>query len=337
MLHHDLAADEADHTPVVSTGHLPEPHVVAALLAEAHERYSAVHVGTVADYIPALAEADPSWFGLSVVSVGGARFAAGDSGVPFSIQSVSKPFVFALIVESLGYDEARLLLGVDSTGLPFNSVMAIELNDERTMNPMVNAGAIAATSVVPGDSVDEKWEFILDGLSKFAGRRLEIDERVLASELETNQRNQGIARLLESYGRVYSDPLEATLNYTKQCTLIVTVNDLAVMGATLADGGINPITGVQVVSADVCKRVLSVMATAGLYEHSGAWLYEIGLPAKSGVSGAIVAIAPGKGGMATFSPPLDEAGNSVRGQLATKFLSDLLGLNMFASRGARND
>lgn len=337
MLHQDLASDEADHTPVVSTGNLPEPLVVEALLAEAYERFSTVMTGELADYIPALAAADPSWFGLAVVGVSGASFAVGDSEVRFSIQSVSKPFVFALIVEAIGYNEARLLLGVDSTGLPFNSVMAIELNDERTMNPMVNAGAIAATSAVLGDSVEAKWEFILDGLSKFAGRRLEVDEGVLISELETNQRNQGIARLLESYGRMYSDPLEATLNYTKQCSLIVTVTDLAVMGATLADGGVNPITGEQVVSADVCKRVLAVMATAGLYEHSGAWLYEIGLPAKSGVSGAIVSIAPGKGGMAVFSPPLDDAGNSVRGQLATKFLSDLLGLNLFASRGARYD
>ena len=337
MLHHDLSADESGHTPVVSTGNLPGAAVVASLLAHAHRLYAPVSTGKVADYIPALAAAQPSWFGLAVAGVSGAVFAEGDADVQFSIQSVSKPFVFALIVEALGYDEARKHVGVDSTGLPFNSVMAIELNDERTMNPMVNAGAIAATSLAPGESVDERWAFICDGLSEFAGRPLQIDLDVFDSEVSSNQRNHGIARLLESYGRIYSDPFEATLTYTQQCSLSVSVKDLAVMGATLADGGINPITGRRVVSADTCKRVLAVMATAGLYEHSGAWLYEIGLPAKSGVSGAIVAISPGKGAIATFSPPLDEAGNSVRGQLASKFLSDLLGLNLFASEAARHD
>jgi glutaminase len=334
MLHYDLSADEAEHTPVVSTGDLPDASVVAALLTEAHGLYGAVDTGKVADYIEALATADPSWFGLAVVGVSGKVFREGDAEVKFSIQSVSKPFVFALLVDALGFDEARKLVGVDSTGLPFNSVMAIELNAERTMNPMVNAGAIAATSAVPGGSAEEKWGFIHTGLSRFAGHTLEIDTDVFDSEVASNQRNQGIARLLESYGRMYSDPLEATLNYTKQCSLSVTATDLAVMGATLADGGINPITGERVIAADTCKRVLAVMATAGLYEHSGAWLYEIGLPAKSGVSGAIVAISPGKGAIATFSPLLDSAGNSVRGQLASKFLSDLLGLNLFASKAA---
>ena len=202
------------------------------------------------------------------------------------------------------------------------------------MNPMVNAGAIATTSLAPGKTADAKWQFIQQGLSRFAGRNLLLDEEVYTSEAANNQRNQGIARLLESYGRMYFDPFEATDVYTRQCSLNVTVKDLAIMGATLADGGVNPMTKERVIDAERCKRVLAALATAGMYEQSGDWLYEVGLPGKSGVSGGIVTIAPGKGGVGTFAPALDEAGNSVRGQLATKFLSEQLGLNLFASKPA---
>ena len=263
-----------------------------------------------------------------------AIYTAGDVGYEFSIQSVAKPFVFALVCQALGGGEARRRVGVNSTGLPFNSVMAVELNESRTMNPMVNAGAIATTSLAPGATADAKWRFIEEGLSRFAGRNLVLDEEVYRSEAETNQRNQGIARLLESYGHMYFDPLEATDVYTKQCSLRVTVKDLAIMGATLADGGVNPITKERVVDAERCKRVLAVLATAGMYEQSGDWLYEVGLPGKSGVSGGIVTIAPGKAGVGAFAPLLDDAGNSIKGQLATKFLSERLGLNLFASKPA---
>jgi glutaminase len=212
--------------------------------------------------------------------------------------------------------------------------MAVELNEERTMNPLVNAGAIATTSLVPGDTADEKWERIRNGLSRFAGRDLTMSQDVYESESATNLRNQGIAHLLESYGRLYFDPDEATDVYTRQCSLEVTVHDLAVMGSTLANGGVNPMTGERVVVPGVCRRVLAVMATAGLYELSGDWLYEVGMPGKSGVGGGIVTVSPGKGGLATFSPPLDAAGNSVRGQLVTKYLAERLGLNLFASEPA---
>jgi glutaminase len=315
----------------VSTGALPRIDEVRELVTEAHARYADLDDGQVADYIPALASVDPALFGISVVGVEGGVVSVGDAGHPFSLQSVSKPFVFALVLQELGAERARELLGVNSTGLPFNSVMAVELNDDRTMNPMVNAGAIATTSLVPGATAEEKWDAVLDGLSRFAGHRLEIDEEVYASESATNLRNQGIAHLLESYGRVYSDPDEATDVYTRQCSVRVTAEDLAVMGATLADGGVNPVTGEQVVDAVHCTHVLAVLATAGLYERTGDWLYDIGLPGKSGVSGGIVTMAPGKGGLATFSPRLDAAGNSVRGQAVTRHLSRRLGLNLFAS------
>ena len=217
----------------------------------------------------------------------GDAFAVGDADHAISIQSVSKPFVFALVCDALDPAEVAQRLGVDGTGLPFNSVMAFELRPDRTTNPMVNSGAIATTSLVPGATAAERWDNVRTGLSRFAGRRLELDERVYQSEAATNQRNAGIAHLLRGYGRVYCDPDDATDVYTRQCSLLVTARDLAVMGATLAGGGVNPVTGERVVSAGTCRRVLAVMATAGLYERSGEWLYDVGLPGKSGVSGGI--------------------------------------------------
>ena len=330
-MHEELPFDEATTPASVSTGDLPDPADVQRVVTEAFHRYRANTDGVVADYIPALAAASPDLFGISVVGTRGGSFEIGDVNTPFSIQSVSKPFVFALVCDDVGYDSARRRLGVNSTGFPFNSLMAVELNEDRTMNPLVNAGAIATTSLIAGATAAEKFERIRDGLSRFAGRRLSMNQDVYASEAGSNRRNQGIAHLLESYGRLYFDPDAATDVYTRQCSLEVTVHDLAAMGATLANGGVNPHTGERVVAAGVCRRVLAVMATAGLYELSGDWLYQMGVPGKSGVSGGIVTVAPGKGGLATFSPPLDPAGNSVRGQLVTKYLAERIGLNLFAS------
>jgi glutaminase len=316
----------------VSNGHLPTAEVVQELVDEAHGRFAPVLDGQVADYIPALAAAAPENFGLCVSSCGGALFEAGEARVAFSIQSISKPFLFALICQAIGEEEAREKLGVNSTGLPFNSVLAVERSGEGLSNPMVNAGAIAATSLAPGASSEEKWAFIQDGFSRFAGRRLEVDGRVFDSELASNRRNAGLATLLSDHDRIWWDPDEATELYTRQCSLSVTAADLAVMAATLANGGRQPVTGEQVIEAVHCQHVLAVMVTAGLYETSGDWLYATGLPGKSGVAGGMITVAPGKGGLATYSPPLDEAGNSVRGQLTARFLSERLGLNLFASR-----
>jgi glutaminase len=318
----------------VSTGALPDPIDLHQLLAASHERHLDVHDGTVADYIPALADAPPDAFGACVAGVGGALFSVGDAQVEFSIQSISKPFVFALVCDAVGHEAAQVQLGVNSTGLPFDSVMAIELSEDRTLNPMVNAGAIATTSLVPGATAEDRWQFVLEGLSRFAGRELVLDREVYDSESSSNLRNHGIAHLMDSYGSVFCDPEVAVDVYTKQCSLLVTAEDLAVMGATLANGGVNPLSGTRVVQAATCARVLAVLATAGLYELTGDWLYEVGLPGKSGVSGGIVTVAPGKGGLGTWSPPLDAAGNSVRGQLLTRDLSEVLGLNLFASEPA---
>jgi glutaminase len=315
----------------VSTGHLPPPEHIREVVDEAYARYAGNSEGRVSRVYPALERVSPDLFGVCLVGTSGATYALGDVDHHFTIMSISKPFVFALVCQELGPTVARQYLGVNATGLPFNSVEAVDRSPDGRTNPMVNPGAIMTTSLVPGASSKEKWAFIHQGLSKFAGQTLPLDEEVYASAVETNQRNQGIASILLSLGRMYSDPREATDLYTRQCSLAVTARDLAVMGATLADGGVNPITGEPVVDPAVCHYTLAVMVTAGLYETSGDWLYEIGLPGKSGIGGGIVTVSPGKGGVATFAPPLDQAGNSVKGQLVTRHISQHLGMDLFVS------
>ena len=322
---------EQAERPYVSTGHLPEPELVQRLVSDVHRRFKSNGEGQNSQVYPALARVPSDLFGVCVVGTSGRIYEAGDTGYEFSIMSVSKPFVFALVCETIGPEEARAKLGANATGLPFNSLAAIEHGSGRT-NPMVNAGAIAATSLVPGDTAEDQWRFIHDGLSRFAGRRLALNEEVYASAAQTNYRNRSIARLLQSYDRIYCDAKQATDLYTRQCSLNVSAHDLAVMGATLADGGVNPVTRQRVVDPAVCHYALTVMITAGLYETSGDWLYDIGLPGKSGIGGGIVAVSPGKGGFGTFAPPLDAAGNSVKGQLAAKFLSQRLGMDLFVSQ-----
>ncbi len=333
---HPGAVGGASSGRSVSTGHLPGPDVVRRMVSEGHRRFVSNTEGKVADYIPALAKTPAPLFGVCVAGVSGAVFEAGDAGYEFSIQSVSKPFVFALVCQAIGEDQAREKLGVNSTGLPFNSVIAIERTPDGTTNPMVNAGAIAATSLVPGETADAKWAFVRDGLSRFAGRELSLNTEVYESEAATNQRNEGIAKMLRAHGRIYFDAIEATDVYTKQCSLNVTARDLAIMGATLGNGGTNPVTKDRVIDPVHCQHVLAVMVTAGLYENSGDWLYATGLPGKSGVAGGMVTVAPGKGGLGTFAPLLDDAGNSIKGQLAARLLAEELGLNLFASAPANS-
>ncbi len=325
------AVDSEPDFTHVSTGHLPKPEDVRALVDEAYERYKANDEGQVSQIYPALARMPADLFGICVVATSGNVYTAGNPDHPFSIMSVSKPFVFALVCQSSGWDAVRAKIGANSTGLPFNSLAAVERSSDGRTNPMVNAGAIATSSLVPGDTLDARWQFIHDGLSRFAGRTLPMNDEVYASASETNFRNRSIVQLLHSLGRVYCDPAEALDLYTRQCSLNVSARDLAVMGAALADGGTNPLTKERVVDAAVCHYALAMMATAGLYETSGDWLYDIGLPGKSGIGGGIVTVSPGKGGLGTFAPPLDAAGNSVKGQLVAKFLSHRLGMDLFVS------
>ncbi|WP_029349139.1 glutaminase A [Bosea sp. 117] len=327
-----FADDSRDALPsYVSTGHLPPSEVVAALVSSAHERFRGHAEGRNSEVYPSLAAMPSELFGLCVVGTNGACHTAGDWEHDFTIMSVSKPFVFALVCQEIGAREARARLGVNATGLPFNALEAMERAGDGRTNPMVNSGAIAASSLAPGANHGAKWAWIRDGLSRFAGRELVVDEDIHACAIASNFRNRAIADLLESYGRLYCDAAEAIDLYTLQCSLRVNAKDLAVMGATLADGGVNPVTGARVIDAETCRYALAVMATAGLYETSGDWLYEVGLPGKSGIGGGIVTVAPGKGGLGTFSPRLDAAGNSVRGQLAARYLSERLGLSLFAS------
>jgi len=316
----------------VSTGRLPSAERVRALVKDAYERFKSNTDGENSKVYPALARVPSDLFGICVVGTSGNVYAAGAAEHEFTIMSVSKPFLFALVCEAVGVQAVREKVGVNATGLAFNSLEGIERNPDGRTNPMVNSGAIATTSLVPGASLAAKWKVIHDGLSRFAGRPLPLNDEVYASASETNYRNQSIARLLQSYGRIYMEPAEAVDLYTKQCSLNVSARDLAVMGATLADGGVNPITKERVVGAAVCHYALAVMATAGLYETSGDWLFDIGLPGKSGIGGGIVTVSPGKGGLGTFAPPLDRAGNSVKGQLVSAFLSQELGMDLFVSR-----
>lgn len=323
--------DQVD-IPFVSTGHLPAADTIQCMVDEAYASFQSNTDGQNSQVYPALAAVPSELFGICLVGTSGNIYGAGECDYEFSIMSVSKPFVFALVAEMIGADAVREKIGVNATGRAFNSAEGIERGDDGRTNPMVNSGAIATTSLVPGNSVTEKWRFIRDELSRFAGRELPLNEEVYASASETNFRNQSLARMLQSYNRLFIDPADAVDLYTRQCSLNVTARDLAVMGATLADGGVNPITKQRVVDPWVCHYVLAVMATAGLYETSGDWLYNIGLPGKSGIGGGIVTVSPGKGGMAAFSPRLDSAGNSVKGQLATQFLSQRLGMDLFVSK-----
>jgi glutaminase len=317
--------------PYVSTGHLPSPRQVQDAVDEAYRRYRPDASGEVSRTYPALARVPGHLFGICVAGTSGSIYRAGDTGHEFTIMSVAKPFVFALVCDVLGDEPVRQKLGVNATGLPFNSLAFVERSADGRSNPMVNAGAIAATSLAPGEDSAARWRFLSDGLSRFAGRDLTLSEEVYASASTTNHRNRAIANLLASRRRIYCDPAEAVDLYTRQSCLLTTTGDLAVMSATLADGGVNPVTGVRVVTPAVCQHALAVMATAGMYETSGDWLFDVGVPGKSGIGGGIVAVSPGKGGLGTFSPLLDQAGNSVRGQLAARHLSRTLGLSLFAS------
>ncbi len=325
-------AAHATVAPYVSTGRLPPADLVKSLVAEAYERCRSNTDGQNSQVYPALARVASNLFGICVVGTNGNVFAVGDADHEFTIMSVSKPFLFALVAQLLGPDEVRDKIGVNATGRAFNSVEGIERGDDGRTNPMVNSGAIATTSLVPGKDLEQKWQFIHAGLSRFAGRTLTVNEEVFACAAATNSRNQSLARMLQSYGRIYMAPADAVDLYTKQCSLNVSAKDLAVMGATLADGGVNPLTREHVVDPVVCQYALAVMATAGLYETSGDWLYDIGLPGKSGIGGGIVTVAPGKGGLGTFAPRLDRAGNSIKGQLVARFLSQRLGMNLFVSK-----
>jgi len=303
---------------------------IEAALDSAYAQFKDLKEGANADYIPALAQVDPDIYGIALVTVDGRVYTKGDVASEVSIQSISKVFTMAKVIEEQGPAAIADNMGVDATGQVFNSIVAVEQYKGAEMNAMVNAGAITATSMVSGSTRAEIWNKILSYYGDFAGRPLGVNQEVFKSESDTNQRNQAIAMLMYAYGHIKADPLRATDIYTEQCSVSVNAKDLAAMAGTLANGGVNPVTGKVVMRSENVPEVLAVMATAGLYDDSGQWLYRTGLPAKSGVGGGIIAVSPGKFGIAVISPPLDAAGNSVKAQKTIEAVSNALGGNPYA-------
>lgn len=295
----------------------------------AYAKYKSLKEGKNADYIKELATVDPNIYGIAIVTADGKVYTSGDLSSRVSIQSISKVFTLARVIEEQGPRAVADKIGVDATGLRFNSIVAVELQKGKEINPLVNPGAIAATSLIKGNDSVAKWKNVLDTHNAFAGANLKLNMPVYISEAGDNLRNQAIAHLLLAYGRMYFDPVQATDIYTKQCAINVNAKDLAVMAGTLANGGVNPITKVKVVSPETAAFTMGVMATAGLYDDSGQWLYAVGLPGKSGVGGGIIAVCPGKFGIAVISPPLNEVGNSVKAQKTIYEIVKELGANPF--------
>lgn len=299
-------------------------------LNDLHARISQVQDGTVATYIPELAKADPDWFAISVVSVDGQAIEVGNVDQLFSIQSVSKPFVFGLALESHGREEVLSKVAVEPTGQAFNSIVLDEATN-RPFNPLVNSGAIATADLIDGVDFPERVGRLLGMFSRYVGRPVYIDNGVFLSERKTGHRNRAMAHLMLNFGMV-KDRVDETLElYFQQCSVLVNCHDLAVMGATLANGGVNPITGERAIKAEYVKDLLSVMLSCGMYDYAGEWAFRVGLPAKSGVSGGIVAVVPGQFGIGVFSPKLDPRGNSARGIRVFRELSERFGLHVFES------
>ena len=310
----------------------PRQDLVKRSVDEAYAKFRSDTSGKNASYIPYLAQVDSRLFGISVVSTDNQTHSVGDITYAFSMQSIAKVFTLALAIEEIGPDKVFERIGSEPTGRAFNSVEAVVEMPTHTGNPLVNAGAIATVSLISGATADEKWKKLLAFYSKAAGEPLSLIDAVYKSEAATNEGNRALAALLLKYQRIYSDPVEAVDIYTKSCSVGVNVKQLAQMGATLANNGLNPLTGDQVIKAADVPYILSAMTMAGLYDGSGGWAWHVGLPAKSGVGGGIVAIAPGKGAIGVFAPRLDDAGNSVKAQKVINYVADKLDMNLFSPR-----
>jgi glutaminase len=305
---------------------------IQAYLESLHRSLANQNGGTLASYIPELTKADPAWFGICLVTMDGTAYVAGDSEQMFTIQSISKPFVYATALADRGQEFVSGKVGVEPSGDAFNSI-SLHPQTGAPMNPMINAGAIASTSLVAGDSADQQWARIEASMATFIGRDIQVEEDVYRSESETGFRNRAIAWMLKNFGIIDGEPMASLENYFRQCSILVNCRDLAYMAATLANGGVHPLTGQRALPAEHVERVLSVMATCGMYDYAGSWLYEVGMPAKSGVGGGIIAVLPGRFGIGIFSPLLDGKGNSERGIQVCKQLSKDFGLHVFTPVG----
>jgi glutaminase len=308
----------------------PKREQVLAVVREAYEKFKTDTGGKNADYIPYLAQVDSKLFGIAIVTTDNQVLTMGDIDYSFSIQSISKVYSLALAMEEFGPEKVLQKIGSEPTGRAFNSVFAVADMPTHTGNAFVNAGAIATVSLISAKSADEKWDKILNFYRRAAGERLKLIDEVYRSEAATNTGNKALSMLLAKYDRIYADPFESVDVYTKQCSVGVNVVQLARMGATLANNGKNPVTGEQVINPANVPHILSTMMMAGLYDGSGGWAWHVGLPAKSGVGGGIVAVMPGKGAIAVFAPPLDEAGNSVKAQKVIEYVAKRLDLNLYS-------
>lgn len=306
---------------------------IESAVAQAYSKNRNNSRGRTATYIPALAAVDPDLFAVCAMTPDGRTAAIGDVDHEFPIESISKVFTLALVIEERGHRAVRAKLGANPTGGAFDSVLALELHHDKPTSPLVNAGAMATTSFLQASDAADRWHKILDFQSAFAGRPLAISEEINASEQETNSHNKAIAWLLYSAGSLFCDPMEACSVYTQQCSTMLTTTDLTAMGATLAAGGVNPHTGVRVMAASNVRYVLAEMVMEGMYTESGDWAYTAGVPAKSGVGGGVLAVVPGRLAVAAFSPKLNSAGNSVRGWLAVADVVNRLKLGLFDTPG----
>ncbi|EMX4267644.1 glutaminase A [Salmonella enterica subsp. enterica serovar Denver] len=304
----------------------------AALIEQAHQKFKSNHDGKVADYIPALATYSPKNFAITIATVDGKIYQVGDVNKPFPMESLSKVFTMALAMEQHGPQVVLDKLGANATGMPFNSGLAVELTKGAPENPLVNAGAMSTVSLIEAKDKTDRWNKILNNLNVWADATLTVNEPVFKSEMETNQHNQALAKLMESYNSFYGNTEEAVEIYTRQCSVDITVEQLAKMGAVLANKGKSPFNGRQLLNEKYVPQVLAEMAIAGLYDGSGKWLYTVGIPAKSGVGGGMVAVVPGEYAITVYSPPLDEAGNSVRAQKTIEYVADATKANIFLAK-----
>ena len=310
---------------------MPKLEKIQSVVDSAHAQYSKAPGGANADYIPFLANIPSDLAAVAVVTAQGQWASAGDAQYRFAIESISKVCTLALALEDMGRQVVQEKIGVSPTGLPFNSVMALELHGDKPLSPLVNAGAMASASLVKAASREERWQRILDMQRRLGAKDIAMSDELNRSEQTTNFHNRGIAWLLFAAGYMYCDPMEACDVYTRQCSTLLTTVELATIGATIAAKGRNPLTGEQVLKPENCACIMAEMTMEGLYDSSGAWAYNVGLPGKSGVGGGIVTIVPGIMGIAAFSPPLDPVGNSVRGQKMAAFVARELGYNLYKS------
>lgn len=302
--------------------------IIKDILKELHQKYKKLNDGEVSSYIPELSKVDPDLLGISIVTTGGELIEVGDTDHLFTIQSVSKPFSYGIVLEDHGKESVLKQIGVEPTGDSFNNI-SLDKKTNRPLNPMINAGAIATTSLIKGINHADKLNRLLKVFSDYAGRRLNVDISVYVSERNSGDRNRALAYLMKNFNIIKGNIDEGLDLYFQQCSIMINTKDLSVMASTLANHGLNPLTQIQAVRSEYIRDILSIMFTCGMYDYAGEWAYNVGIPAKSGIGGGLIGVVPGKFGVAVFSPLLDSRGNSIRGLKVFEDLSNIFGVHVF--------